>query len=119
MKIKLTVTFGLMDTTIKKVLVRLWKNYLKIYNAIYVNGIITFITAITPIIIKTRNNNKNTINCVGEVFFLILPSRWNIKPKNLIFFYINLFQLINILYSFSLKLKKHLLYHKPLDQKKY
>ena len=35
---------------------------LKVYNAIYVKGIITLITAITPIIINTKNNNKNTMN---------------------------------------------------------
>tara|TARA_B110000438_G_C15234579_1_gene402891 strand:- start:343 stop:501 length:159 start_codon:yes stop_codon:yes gene_type:complete len=45
-----------------KVLAILWKNYLKNYNAIYVNGIITFIIATAPIIVKIKNNSKNTIN---------------------------------------------------------
>ncbi len=32
-------------------------------------------TVITPIINNIKNNNKNTINCVGEVFALKLPNK--------------------------------------------
>ena len=47
----------------------------RVYNAIYVKGIITLITTITYIIIHTKNNNKNTMNLVGEVFFLKHPNK--------------------------------------------
>ena len=60
------------------------------------NGIITLITVMTPINNKIKNNNKNTINCVGEVFALKLPNKCKINFKNLIFLKIIHFQLISI-----------------------
>ena len=47
----------------------------KNYSAMYVKGIIALTTAITPIIIKIRNKNRNTINCGTEVFLLKLPNK--------------------------------------------
>ena len=49
--------------------------YSQNYKAIYVKGIITLITAMIPIIIKTKKSNKKTMNCMGEVFLLKLPRR--------------------------------------------
>ena len=62
MQKKLILTLGQINTIMKKVLDIYLMNFYHSYKAMQVNGIITLITAIIPISISTKNNNKKTKN---------------------------------------------------------